>query len=766
MLTVEDYLAKIQVEEILYINKIPLHKIILDKVPVLNPMTMKYRNFWNEEIRKSIDGFWVEHNEEWKFIPGMLYFYGSHWHILLNERGSKSKTKSIAKPLIRDLEWIKFYLFMEARGFSGFEDDEEYTCHREVSLPQEERTAEFMGKGCYNKEGKLKKYVHAREYLWKYHKKPLGKALYENMALNVVDLESRGTGKSYTMACLGGGNWVFDGAQDYEEYMKLKKEGRRLSSETVIGAIDSKYSDDLVKKIRLGLESFQGEFSMGRTTTPPPLSRAYTGQWIAGKTVVQEEERKVGGQWKRVGTFSKIQHRTFMDNEFAANGTRGSVNILDEIGFFYNLIETLGQMKECTADGAVKFGTIWMTGTGGDMEGGSTSAVMKVFYDPATHFCVEFEDYYEASGQKIGFFVPAWMGLNQFKDELGNTNYKAAIQFLLNVRKKLALGKDRSAYDAELSQRPLIPSEVFLIAGGNMLPVGMLKDVLSGLETSNNPEDEGVVGHMKVSNSGEIEFVPDLKGKLRECDWPVRKENDNTGAVVIFEPPEKNAGFGYYLAGNDPYDQDFAPNSVSLGSLILMKRASPGVSSHDYIVAEYSGRPETAKYFYEQCRLLLTWYNVIGSCLYENEKIGIKTYFENLNVLFLLAPTPTIMKSNISSNVNRGLGQHMSTKVKDEAEIMLRDWLIAPAGDGKLNLHNIKSKPLLKELINYNKIGNFDRVIALMLCVIQMTQMYKVRTEAAEEEVREDPFFTRPLFQNQEISMGSMNSNYIGNNFN
>lgn len=759
MHTVEDYLAKVQIDKILYINKIPLEKVVLSEIPKMNPLTLKYKQFWVEETRKCIDGFWVEHNKEWKYVPGMLYFYGTHWHILLNEKGGISKTKKIARPLIRDLEWIKFYLLMEARGFSGFSEDEEYTCHREIALPEDERTIEFMGKGCYNSKGQLKKYIPAREYLYKYFTKPLGKPLYENMAQNVVDLESRGGGKSYTMSGISGGNFTFDGAQDFEEYWNKRKTDDCLSSETLIGAIDSKYSGDLIKKIKLGLESFVGEFSLGDKVIPAPFSKSYTGQWESGKTIIQEVEKKVGGQWKRTGTRSKIQHRTFMDNEFAANGTRGSINILDEVGFMYNLKETLVQMKECTADGALKFGVIWMCGTGGDMEGGSTGAVMSVFYDPKTYDCISFEDYYENSGKEIGFFIPAWMTLNQFKDELGNTNYKSAIQYLLNVRAKLAKGKDRSAYDGELCQRPILPSEVFLISGGNILPTGMLKDVLSQLETSNDPNDEGVLGHMRVGVDGKAEFVLDVEGKLRDCDWPVKKGDDHTGAIRVFEPPTENMGFGYYLAGNDPYDQDKAPNSVSLGSLLIMKRACPGISPYDAIVAEYTARPETAREYYEQCRLLLLWYNTIGSCLYENEKIGIKTYLENLNHLYLLAPTPSILKSNQTSNVNRGIGQHMSTKVKDEAEIMLRDWLIAPSGEGKLNLHRIKSKPLLRELINYNKLGNFDRVIALMLCIIQMTQMHKVVVEVTEEAVEEDPFFTRPLFYNNN------SVKFIGNNF-
>lgn len=1105
MHTVEDYLAKVRIDKILYINKIPLDKVVPKKVEILNPHTMKYRNYWQDEIRKCIDGFWVEHNGEHKYVPGVLYFYGTHWHILLNEKNAKSKTKKILRPLVRDLEWIKTYLYIEARGFSGFEDDDEYTCHREVGKPEEERTPEFLTPGCYDKKGKLKKYVPAREYLWKYHKKALGKAMFENDAQNVVDLESRGclakdtmvrmfdgstkaaqniivgdklmgknstprtvqwlhsgiedmfdvssnrfdtirvnknhtlsveykykpkklgkyvneqrsypiqelyekqaqssfrdrfrrympgeidyrenssefnpymigywladgrsntvsikstdvevldnidlgtrvvdtikpakegwktsyelkwlkrdneeicenfkdmlynkhipqryktasksqrfellaglidgdgcldtkcnsfdiycgpveriaddivdvarslgiyankttrrrgnykntfevllsgdihkiptkyarkqakkldrrikvtndsfkitpagreeffgfhvdgdneylladytvdhnTGKSYTMSGLCGHNFLLDGAQDFIEFWDKRGSDDCLSSETLVGAIDSKYSDDLIKKIKLGLESLKGEYTIGKKTYPAPLSKSFSGPWTAGKTVIQEVEVKVGGQWKKIGSRSKFQHRSFMDNPFAANGTRASFNVIDEVGFMGNLQASLVQMKECTANGAEKFGTIWMTGTGGDMDGGATESVMAVFYDPETNDCVSFDDYYEGTNQRMGFFVPAWMGLNQFKDDLGNTNYKGAIQYLLNVRNKLSKGKDKRAYNGELCQRPLIPSEVFLISGGNILPVGKLKEQHDFLESTTDPEWQGVIGTMSMDPTGKVEFKPDVKNELRECGWPVKKDDDHTGGVVIFEQPHENPGFGYYLAGNDPYDQDKAPNSVSLGSLLIMKRQGVGVSAHDIIVAEYTARPETAKDFYEQCRLLLMYFHCIGTCLYENEKIGIKTYLENNNALHYLAPTPSIMKSNVTSNVNRGFGQHMSTTVKEECEIFMRDWLIAPAGDGKLNLHYIKSKPLLKELINYNKIGNFDRVIALMLCIVQLTQMHKIIVEDIKEEAEEDPFFERSMFGGtfdiDTFSDMLGGNDFIGSNFN
>jgi hypothetical protein len=142
--------------------------------------------------------------------------------------------------------------------------------------------------------------------------------------------------------------------------------------------------------------------------------------------------------------------------------------------------------------------------------------------------------------------------------------------------------------------------------------------------------------------------------------------------------------------------------------------------------------------------------------LYENEKIGIKTYFEQKHSLYLLAYTPTVLKANQSTKVNRVYGQNMGKNVKKdgtttgpkaELEIFLRDWLQESVGEGRMNLHFIYSKPIIKELIQYNDVGNYDRVIALMLAVAQREQMYNVAIEEKEEEMKRDPFFDRPLFK-------------------
>ena len=53
---------------------------------------------------------------------------------------------------------------------------------------------------------------------------------------------------------------------------------------------------------------------------------------MSGKHVISEYEKKMGNNWIRVGSKSRILHRSFGDNPFAANGSRYGFGVIDEIG--------------------------------------------------------------------------------------------------------------------------------------------------------------------------------------------------------------------------------------------------------------------------------------------------------------------------------------------------------------------------------------------------------------------------------------------------
>lgn len=714
----------------------------------MNPLSREYKIWWKNEKRKCIEGYW----SSGKWMPGLIYFYINFWKIQLN-KSNTAKQKVIGDPFLRDLEWEKGYVFTEARGFSGFEKDEVYTCNRILeNNPDTEEVIRVLYpkdnddyKEFYNSKGELKKYEPARTYLRRNHGTDLGKPLYKNAARNVVDCEARGSGKSFFATVMIAYNFLFDGALDYDDYLLQQSLGSAYSSETMVGAIDSKYSNDLISKFKIGLDNLKGGQERGNKFYPSPFSKKYDGSLMCGKFITAKYKVKKGANWDTKGSNSKIYHRSFADNPEAGNGTRSNIILLEEVGFMGNLEEALGSLKDTTYNGMNKTGTIWMFGTGGQMESGATEALKRIFYDPEGYDCLAFEDTWENSG-KIGFFVPYEYALNEYKDKEGNTDIVRANKEIDDKREKLKKAKSKEPYKKEQQNNPRKPSEAFMITDGNIFPTLELKEQLGYLESLKDDSLEGARGELVIDVEGRPKWIPDLDNKLRPSDYPVKKGEATEGCIVIWEHPVYVNGeipYGLYLAGNDPYDQDSAKNSESLGSTFIYKTFMTEEGMYEWPVAEYTGRPSTAKEYYEITRRLLLYYR--ATCLYENEKNGIKMHFEHNNSLHLLASTPTILKANQNSSVSRSYGQHMTEGVKDEIEVFTRDWLSTSAGDGKLNLHKIYSKPLLKELISYsrNKELNYDRVIAFMLCISLRLQNHRIKIDNLKEGKDVDPFWER-----------------------
>ena len=159
---------------------------LVKEIPVYHPITQKYDRleFWRTQKRRCIEGYW----SGGKWMPPELYYY-VNFHTITYEDGAFRGT---GRPWLRDIEWEKAYIYAEATGFSGFELDDEYTCHRWYG-PEKEKALKYG----WITEAELdkKKYIDAREYLKKIHPKSLGKPLYENESKHIIDLESRGGGK-------------------------------------------------------------------------------------------------------------------------------------------------------------------------------------------------------------------------------------------------------------------------------------------------------------------------------------------------------------------------------------------------------------------------------------------------------------------------------------------------------------------------------------------------------------------------------------------
>lgn len=459
----------------------------------------------------------------------------------------------------------------------------------------------------------------------------------------------------------------------------------------------------------------------------------------------------VGGVkvWK--GYKSSVEMITFKDKATAAVGKSASWFILDEAGIFPNIINTYGYSEPLIKDGSTWTGSAIIFGSSGDMDAGC-QYFFEMFTNPRKYNCLEFDDP-ENPQIKIGYFSTAVRGrwgmctnpnskwYNQpMVDEDGNSNEEAAYDDIMWLRELAKGGNDHKALHNTITQFPLTYKEAFLRNKGALFASPEMLEWLAKVETTPSLRGEAQRGKLVYGEDNKLEWRLD-ESLEQITDFPIKAENKKDGCIVIWEHPEK-VGDGVpphlYISGCDPYDQDKADSSTSLGSFFVYKRFYQANKTHDVIVAEYTGRPERADDFYENCRRLCIYFN--SKVLYENNLKGLKGYYEQKNSLHYLYEQPQILKDIIKdSRVQRGYGIHMnrgagssSTGIKDQCELYLKQWLYDEREvDGKkiLNLHTIKSIPLLKELVAYDKDGNYDRVIAFMLCILQTKELHRIHVE-------------------------------------
>lgn len=715
---------------------INIQNFLLTEIPKFIPESSNHIAWWKEQKRRCVEGYWIGG----RYMAGPLYFYVNFWTIKL-KKSKNSKNEVIAKPFLRDLEWEKANILMEVKGFSGFSLDKEFTANYLFSPLVREENEKL---GIIPKTNL--KFMSPRDYLRRNFTENLGKPLYENNCKNVMDLESRGGGKSYWAAgAMIAHNFLFDGATDYDEYLKAKQTKELISSETLVGSIDSKYSTNLLDKFSLGLGELPGKMEYNGEFYNSPLYLENKGSLTCNRYIEAVREIQRGKNWVTEGSRSKIHHRSFQDNPLAGNGTRPNAVLIEEVGFHYNLTDSLGALKDCTMNGSSKFGYIWMFGTGGDNEGKGAAEMKKVFYNPDNYDCLVFEDLWENRG-KICYFVPVWKTLNEYKNDQGETKEDLATRQVEEDRKKAK--SDPKTYLDEITNRPMKPSEAFMTTNHNIFPVSDLQDNLAELETVSSLTDGTWNGRLSLDKeTGRVIYK--LTDDKPIVDFPLGNNKNAVGCIQIFEHPyDDEPEKGIYLSGCDTYDDDESETD-SLGNIWIMN------SITRKIVAEYTGRPKEAKDFYEICRRLLMYYN--GLCNYENNKKGLYAYFENHNCLHYLADTPKILRdvenTTFYENGNKSKGTNATESVNKYHRSLTRSWLIEQAYGAKEGINNartLRNIAFIKELINYYPKGNFDRISGFGMLMLLLQDRYKIITSSKEDENKnpDDDFFSRNWKEN------------------
>jgi len=462
--------------------------------------------------------------------------------------------------------------------------------------------------------------------------------------------------------------------------------------------------------------------------------------------------RKASYQWtiegvkSERGFMSEIMGVTLKNDPNKARGKRAKLILWEEAGKFPNL-KTAWQVARPSVEDTdhTAFGLMVAYGTGGT-EDADYEGLKDLFYEPDAYNCLKLNNIWDdgAQGNACGFFVPQYYNMGRFMDSDGNSDIKEALKWELEARRKLfESATDKTAIDRYIAEQPFNPQEATLQISSNIFPKAELSKHLAYVRTNKALQDQKQVGQLIFNSEGVLEW----KQASRPNDltkYRLGKGEDHSGSIVIWEHPVDNPPYGLYIAGCDPYDFDKSTTD-SLGSTFIYKRFQGFESYYNVIVAEYTGRPNTAEEYYENVRKLLMYYN--AKCLYENEKKGLFQYFATKHCEYLLADQPDIVKDIVQdSKTNRGKGIHMPQGIKDWGEGRIKDWLSEDRGDGKLNLHTILSEPLLEELISYNDKGNFDRCMAFMCVMIYNEELHDIHVKSKEEVVQKRNLFSEPLY--------------------
>lgn len=689
-----------------------------------------YLEYWSEVMRKSIEGKWChDYDEEtgqggWRFMTGHLWFFANVFKL-------KNDDKMMVHPTLRAVDWYIGYLFAETDGFSGFADDEEYTCSEVVrklelgkDLRLEERTIfEKSKEHLYKEDGiTLKKYVHCRKYLWGHFDRPMGQALHFNEKSNLLMIAGRRLGKTYHAISKLMRGYVTDGARTYDEYVNGNKrytgalcDYGGTYTEGDFSKWDEAY-DELATMGSYSVDTFEnkegdldmmGFFWEPMTGSIKKLNTNFTNR------------NKERGRKAFIGKGSKMGRFSFGSGASAAVGDAPDDYLFEEVGTYPDF---LGPHEKCDkATGSdYKNGTILSIGTGGNFQ--YVNNIKYPFYDPESIKCLKFPNLWNSISKEVACFIPYQYGKMSFYDEKGNYRKEEAFKQCLVERAEKAKF-DEVVYREYTSECPMTLNDVFVPKGFSHLPKGRASEQLTKYEMKLKRSVEPLfkTGYFDWPDKTKeyVRFVEDANLKPIQNHEDIKKldkgQGDRSGAFVMYEPKDPK---GVYLTTVDP---TLHKDGSSLACVIVFKiSGSPGTMQFG-IVGIWIGRHGDMKLDNEMGMKACLYY---GGTLCPEMNVGnIVDDFIAYGHGDKLEPTPLKAIRTISPNYKSkfSYGVYKTPYLKDGFNRVTGRFLRTKVGetdiDGEIGdvllIDVMECEMVLNDVAFYTDSGNYDSLSAL-----------------------------------------------------
>ena len=480
-----------------------------------------------------------------------------------------------------------------------------------------------------------------------------------------------------------------------------------------------------------------------------------TMEWRSGYMTKEGFER---------GRLNEVIGVSMKDNPGKARGKRANLIVYEEFGKFPNLLEAYRTNRPSVEAGPIAFGQQCLIGTGGET-GEAFEGATEMVYNPEGYRILGVPNIYDkglTGNTTSALFVSEVLNLEGYYDKDGNSDVIAALAFIMRDRFNVKYNTSKpEGISGHIAEHPISLAESIMRKEGSIFPTAEIKEYLDHCRAQ-GPSffKSSYVGELVADSNGTIKWCPNNNlSPLRS--FRLGQHDNKEGCLEIFEMPKKDSNgviSNRYIVYVDPIDSD---SGTSLGSVGVFD------TFYQWVVAEYTGRPKFANDFYEIVRKLALFYN--GIINYENNLKGLYTYFDQKHCTYLLCDNPSILVDK--EMMKRGYGNTLKgTRAEPETNAygrrLIRDWLITDAksyfqefdDEGNqithyLNLHTIKSLPLLEELLAWDGVINTDRVSAMIMCMI-LNEEYKKYNQVFTEKTTEKDFASNEYWSQYASSGG------------
>ena len=299
---------------------------------------------------------------------------------------------------------------------------------------------------------------------------------------------------------------------------------------------------------------------------------------------------------------------------------------------------------------------------------------------------------------------------------------------IMDDRDKILKTGEITLWKKEIMYYPLNDDELFLISEEDDIFADikeMAKEHLAYLE-SIDIEEEYVWMGRDNKDKGAVKCITADPSKKPIFDYPIKDKDkhkyDFDAPIVIWEHPIAGQEYGVlHVSGADPYNQDEAPTSQSLGSFYIYRRTYDPISGRfqECFVASYVARPSNINKWREQVELLMEYYQ--ATCLPENEEPGFIRHFDNRHKGFWLEDGMDLAKEiNPNTKMKRNKGLSASTANIRYGNGLLKQYckeeiIVGQDANGdniiKNGIVRIKDRGLLREIIHHKPLANVDRIV-------------------------------------------------------